>query len=188
MPDQSETHRSVDFRRVVGFACFVGILLLLFWAKDFLLPVVLAALIGFLLIPVVSRLERWGLHPILAVRGVVISALILIGGLCAILSFETLNLVNSLPRYRENITAKWSAIQNRPSGPLNTAFRNIGDLAKDLSKMSAGSESGTPMKVQIVSGADSALALARQSMAPVFGPLSEFAVIAVLVVFIRLVG
>jgi predicted PurR-regulated permease PerM len=113
--------------------------------------------------------------------------LILIGGLCAILSVETLDLVNSLPRYRENIIAKWSTLQKGPPGPLSIAFRNIGDLVADLSKMNSGPqrvEQNTPMKVQIVSGADSALELAKNSMAPVLGPISEFAVVAVLVVFI----
>jgi predicted PurR-regulated permease PerM len=48
------------------------------WAKEFLLPIVLAILISFLLRPVVSRLERWEVHPVLTVLSVVATAFVLI--------------------------------------------------------------------------------------------------------------
>jgi hypothetical protein len=41
----------------------------------------------------------------------------LIGGLCSTLSVQGLDLVNSLPKYRDNILAKWTAIQKGPPGP-----------------------------------------------------------------------
>jgi predicted PurR-regulated permease PerM len=105
------------------------------------------------------------------------------------MSMESLDLVNSLPKYRDNIHAKWAAIQKGPPGPLNLALRNIGSLTEDLSKITAPSgtaEKLQPMKVQVVSGADSALELIKNSVAPVIGPVGEFAVIVVLVVFILL--
>ena len=72
---------------------------------------VLAVLISFLLAPAVSRLERWGLDPVLAVLSVVAIAFVIIGVLCTTLSVQSLNLVNSLPKYRDNIDAKWTAIK-----------------------------------------------------------------------------
>jgi predicted PurR-regulated permease PerM len=72
-------------------------------------------------------------------------------------------------------------------GPLNIAFRNIGDLIGDLGKITeAGQKAEAPTKVQIVSGKDSALALAKSSLMPVTAPIGEFAVLIVLVVFILL--
>jgi predicted PurR-regulated permease PerM len=118
MPENPESKTSFDFRRPIGLAYFIGILFALFWAKEFLLPIVLAALIGFLLMPLVSRLERWGRHPVLAALSVVACAVALIGGLCVILSVETLDLVNSIPKYRDNITSKWASLQKAPPGPL----------------------------------------------------------------------
>jgi predicted PurR-regulated permease PerM len=187
MPENLESRKPFEFRKLIELAYLVVILSAFSWAKEFLLPVVLAALVSFLLMPVVDRLERWKLHPMVAVFSVVAIAFAFIGLLCATISIETLDLVNSLPKYRENITAKWAAIQQGPPGPLSLAFRNIGQLIDDLGKAAATNGStGQPeaTKVQIISGADSAVEMVRKSMAPVLGPVAEFAVVVVLVVFI----
>jgi predicted PurR-regulated permease PerM len=189
MPDTLESKKTSQYGKLVGFAYLVLILCAFTWAKEFLLPIVLAILISFLLAPVVSRLERWGLHLVLAVLSVATFAFALLGVLLTTMSMESLDLVNSLPKYRDNIHAKWASIQKGPPGPLNLALRNIGALTEDLSKVT--SPAGTaeklqPAKVQIVSGADSALELIKNSVAPIVGPVGEFAVIVVLVVFILL--
>jgi hypothetical protein len=46
-----------------------------------------------------------------SVLSVVAIVFALIGGLCSTLSLEGLDLVNSLPKYRGNIHARWAAIQ-----------------------------------------------------------------------------
>lgn len=147
-------------------------------------------MISFLLTPLVSRLERWGLHPVLAVLGVVAIAFALIGGLCTTISVEALDLGNSLPKYSDNIRARWTAIQQGPPGPFSLAARNVGELIDDLGKATrpaGGTQQPEPTKVQTVSGgADSALAIARNSTTPLVGPVATFAVVVVLVVFILL--
>jgi predicted PurR-regulated permease PerM len=187
MPNNLESRKPFEFRKLIGLAYLIVILSAFSWAKEFLLPIVLAALISFLLMPIVDRLERWKLHPIVAVLSVVAIAFAFIGLLCATISVETLDLVNSLPKYRENITAKWAAIQQGPPGPLSLAFRNIGQLVDDLGKAAATNEGPgqpEPAKVKIISGADSAVQMIGKSMTPVLGPVAEFAVVVVLVVFI----
>lgn len=189
MPDTSESRKPFEYGKLIGLAYLVLILCAFTWAKEFLLPIVLSILISFLLAPVVSRLERWGFHPVLAVLSVATFAFALLGVLLTTMSMESLDLVNSLPKYRDNIHAKWAAIQKGPPGPLNLALRNIGALTEDLSKITGpagAAEKLQPAKVQIVSGADSALELVKNSVAPVIGPIGEFAVIVVLVVFILL--
>jgi len=189
MPDKLESTKPFNFRKLIELAYVIVILSAFSWAKEFLLPIVLAILISFLLTPIVSRIERWGFHPVLAVLSVVVVAFALIGVLCATVSVEALNLVNSLPKYRDNIHAKWSAFQQAPPGPLSLAFRNIGELTGDLGKVTApstGAEQPEPTRVQIVSGADTILAIAKNSMTPVMGPVAAFAVVVVLVVFILL--
>ena len=119
MPENLESRKPFEFRKLIELAYLVVILSAFSWAKEFLLPIVLAVLISFLLMPIVNRLERWKLHPILAVLGVVAIAFAFIGLLCATISVETLDLVNSLPKYRDNITSKWSKWQWRaPMGKM----------------------------------------------------------------------
>jgi predicted PurR-regulated permease PerM len=190
MPEKSESKKSFESGKLIGLGYLVLVLFSFTWAKEFLLPIVLAVIISFLLAPVVTRLERWGFHPVLAVLSVATFAFALLGVLCTTISMESLDLVNAIPKYRDNIHAKWAAVQKGPSGPLSLAFSNIGSLTADLGKITAPA-AGTahesePTKVQVVSGADSALTLVKNSVAPIIGPVAEFAVIVVLVVFILL--
>jgi predicted PurR-regulated permease PerM len=181
--------RPSRFDRLFGLAYLVFTLAGLAWAKEFLLPIVLAAFTSFLLAPLISRLERAGIKPVIAVLGVVTFAFVIIGAVCATISVQSLELVNSLPKYHDNIRAKWVAIQHAPPGPVNSALRNAADLVDDLSKVSGSattSPRSEPTKVQIVNGAESTLALIRNSASPILGPVGEFAVVIVLVVFMLL--
>jgi predicted PurR-regulated permease PerM len=183
------SEKPIDVRKLVDVAYLVLILAAFAWAKEFLLPLILAILISFLLAPVVSRLERWHFPRAVAVLSVVAVAFFLIGGLCSTLSLQGLDLVNSLPKYRDNIHAKWVAIQKGPPGPLNLAFTNIGSMIADLGKVSesaGGAQKLEPTKVEVVSATDSVFSLVKNSLTPVLGPVGEFAVVVVLVVFLLL--
>jgi predicted PurR-regulated permease PerM len=186
MPEVNESKKG----RLVELAYLVVILCLCFWAKEFLLPIVLGTLISFLLAPLVWRLERWGFHPILAIFAVVTMAFALLGAVCTTVSVETLDLVNSVPKYSDNIRTRWAAIQKGPPGPVSFALQNLGELVNDLSKSSASDDISRnqfqPMKVQIVNGTDGMLAMVRASMTPLISPAASFAVVVVLVVFMLL--
>src|ERR1700731_2817295 len=189
MPNNLVSEKPGELGKLIQVAYLVVILSVFAWAKEFLLPLILAILISFLLAPVVSRLERWHFPRVVAVLSVVAIAFALIGGLCSTLSLQGLDLVNSLPKYRDNIHAKWLAIQKGPPGPLNLAFTNVGSMIADLGKVSTsagGAQKLEPTKVQIVSATDSVFALVRNSLTPLIGPIGEFAVVVVLVVFLLL--
>jgi AI-2E family transporter len=186
LADKLVSEKPVELGKVIQIAYLVVILSAFAWAKEFLLPLILAILISFLLAPVVSRLERWRFPRAIAVLSVVAIVFALIGVLCSTLSLQALDLVNSLPKYRDNIHAKWAAIQQGPPGPLNLAFSNIGAAIADLSKVTAsaeGNQKSEATKVQIVSGADSIVAMVKNSPTPVVGPIGEFAVVVVLYAF-----
>jgi predicted PurR-regulated permease PerM len=188
MAEKSDS-RGSDLDKLAALAYPVLILCAFIWAKEFLLPVILGVLVSLLLAPVVARLEHWRFPPLLAVLSVVAIAFAIIAGLCTTVSVEALDLANSLPKYNDNIRAKWAALQKRPPGPLNLAFQNVGALVDDLSRASAPAKPGQetePMKVQIVSGTDAAVAFIRNSMSPVLTPIVNFVVVVVLVIFILL--
>ena len=189
MPDSTKSHEPAEFNRLIGLAYLVLIFCALSWAKDFLLPIALASLISFLLAPAVSRLERWRFPGVLAVLSTVAMAFVVIGAVCATVSVQAVDLVNSLPKYRDNIEAKWAAIQKGPPGPVSLAFQNVGELISDLQKANAsatGDQQPEPTKVQVVNGSDALLSLVRAGMTPIIGPTGEFAVVVVLVVFMLL--
>jgi predicted PurR-regulated permease PerM len=190
MPEIPEPRKRFGFDALIELAYLVAVLCAFSLAKEFLLPIVLAAVLSFVLAPVVSRLEKWGLHPIFAVLSVVATAFALIGLLSATLSIEALDMASSLTKYRDNINAKWVAVQHGPPGPLNLAFRNVGELINDLTKVSAtttrGAQEQEPTKVGIVSGTTGTIEVVRRSLTPLLGPVAEFAVVVVLVIFMLL--
>src|ERR1700730_5075871 len=183
------SEKPIKVRKLIDVAYLVLIFAAFAWAKEFLLPLILAILISFLLAPVGSRLERLHFPRVVAVLSIVAIAFVLIGGLCSTLSLQGLDLVNSLPKYQDNIQAKWLVIQKGPPGPLNLAFTNVGSMIADLGKVSTsagGAQKLEPTKVQIVSATDSVFAVVKNSLTPVLGPIGEFAVVVVLVVFLLL--
>src|SRR6202011_4727245 len=167
-PPALRMQRPVELGKLIEIAYLAIILSAFAWAKEFLLPLILAMLISFLLAPVVSRLERWRFPRAVAVLSVVAIVFAFIAGLCSTLSLEGLDLVNSLPKYRDNIHARWAAIQQGPPGPLNLAFSNVDALIADLGKVSASGAVQLPeaTKVQIVSGADNVLAILKNALLP----------------------
>jgi hypothetical protein len=99
---------------------------------------------------------------------------------------QTVDLMNALPKYRENIEAKWTSIQKGPPGPVSLAFRNVGELVNDFGKITASTgrdQEPEPAKVQVVNAGDRLLSLAKAGMTPIAGPADEFFVVPVLVVF-----
>jgi hypothetical protein len=125
LPNNLASEKPVELGKLIEVAYLVVILSAFVWAKEFLLPLVLAILISFLLAPVVSRLERWRFPRAVAVLSIVAIVFALIGGICSTLSLGGLDLVNSLPKYSENIRARWAAIQQGPPGPLNLALSSV---------------------------------------------------------------
>ena len=186
MRESLKSRRAVGFERLTALVYLAITFFALSWAKDFLLPIILAILISFLLAPVVTRLEKLGLYPGLAILGTVAIASAIVGAVLATVLAQTVDLINSLPKYRANIEAKWESIQKGPPGPVNLAFRNAGELVNDFGKITAPPGRGQepePAKVQVVNGGDRLLSLVKAGMTPIVGPADEFFVVAVLVVF-----
>ena len=82
------SEKPIEVRKLIDVAYLVLVLAAFAWAKEFVLPLILAILISFLLAPVVSRLERWRFPRVVAVLSVVAIAFALIGGLCSTLPFR----------------------------------------------------------------------------------------------------
>src|SRR5687768_14511989 len=80
----------------------------LYFARDFLMPVGLAALLAILLNPVVKRLHKWGVNRILAIILAIIMVLVIISGLVYLLSTQLMIFVQDIPELKANIGRKLS--------------------------------------------------------------------------------
>lgn len=111
-------------------AAVIVVVAALVLAREVLLPFALAILVSFLLTPLVSRLERWGLSRIVAV---VIVAVVLVGAAGAlgyVLFSQVTELAESLPQYKDNITAKLKAL--RPRTSFQQASETLEEIGKEI--------------------------------------------------------
>lgn len=182
----------------IGLCSFV--IALLYFGRDILTPIALAALLTFLLSPLVTRLQRW-VGRICAVLLVVFMMLAFTVGSGWILTRQIVDLGTKLPDYKENIRMKIKAFQLPSGGAFTKLSEAFEDLKKDLpmgngklrEKADEGiqnlepQESGRAIPVEVVSTPDaSPLELFRLIVAPVVGPLGTAALVLLLMVFMLL--
>jgi predicted PurR-regulated permease PerM len=110
------------FLRLATFALVVAILR---FAEDVLIPVALAALLAFLLTPMVVRLGRWGLPRAIAIIMTVTVAFSVIGAIGWLVTVQAISLVRELPNYEENLRQKIVAIKNCDRSEAHTRRSEI---------------------------------------------------------------
>src|SRR5262245_13284819 len=149
-------------------------------AKDFLFPLALAALFGFMLNPLVHKLERMRVPRsvgAIAVAAALLGALVLIGWL---LANEIAGLVSSLPDFRANLVEKLRALRG-PVRTLADALGWIDRLSKEIEP--AAGAAGQAPKVEVVQPASAMGALGRV-LPPFLEVAATAGIVAVLAIFI----
>jgi predicted PurR-regulated permease PerM len=111
---------------------------ILYWGQIVLIPIALAALVTFLMSPLVTRLGRWGLPRLLAVLIVAGSVTTLLGGLGYVVAGQLGELAAELPAYRENIRTKVADLRALTrGGTLESVQRAIEDISEDIERDAA---------------------------------------------------
>jgi predicted PurR-regulated permease PerM len=183
----------------IALASFV--MATLYFARDFLIPLALAALLTFLLSPLVTRIEHWlgRIAAVLLVGAMILAATV---GAGWVLTRQLVDLAAKLPDYKENIQIKLRSIRV-PTGGVFTRFsETVEELKKDLpgaeSLTPAAAKPQTPVavtprpvpaaaSVQVVEPSSlSPTGLVHYLIAPLLGPLGTAALVVLLVVFMLL--
>src|SRR5476651_2168811 len=162
---------------------------LLYFARDILIPLALAALLTFLLAPLVTRLDRW-IGRIAAVLVVVIMIFAGVGGVGWVFTRQMVDLATKLPDYKENIATKLHAFRLSNAGTFSAVSQTVEDLKKELPgatgdeaaltvTRSAGKSpvtsppapppQATPVRV-VETAKASSMDLLRSMLAPLLGP------------------
>ena len=140
--------------RLASFAIICG---LLFWGQVVLIPIALAALVTFLIGPLVTRLDRLGLPRIVAVIVVSSGVTGLIVGVGYIVTSELAELAEELPEYRENIREKIADLRAMTrGGTIESVQETIEGISADVKRDAAAEEPAAsegdddkPMRVAI---------------------------------------
>ncbi|MEA3187872.1 MAG: hypothetical protein QOD99_1702 [Chthoniobacter sp.] len=176
----------------------------LYFARDLLIPLALAALLTFLLSPVVSRIEHW-IGRIAAVLLVVVMIFSLTGAGGWILTRQLVDLAAKLPQYKDNISAKLQAFHAPKSAAFARFSQTVQELQKELPGGSASpapgvaqeagkpqsavasSSSSPPVPVQVIeTSRANPIELVKLIIAPLLGPLGTAALVLILVIFMLL--
>lgn len=172
-----------------------AIIAALYFGRELLVPLALAALLTFMLTPLVNRIQRW-LGRIGAVLCVVAMMFAATGIAGWVLTRQAVDLANQLPAYKENIRTKLRSIQLPNEGPFTKISETMEELKKDLPgsgnsqtrlKPEASKKPAQPpMPVEVVSGQDKRVEFVQEVVTPVLGPLGTAGLVVLLLVFMLL--
>lgn len=154
------------------------ILAVLYVGRPLLIPIALAALLTFLLAPLVTMLHRW-LGQVGAVLVVVAMMFCVTGFIGWVVTRQAVDLVYRLPDYKENISAKLRSIELPQHGSLQRVTETVNELKRDVLDVIESGKSGltgtvgtaeegaTP--VEVVNGNEGKIEFLRGVLAPIFG-------------------
>jgi predicted PurR-regulated permease PerM/GAF domain-containing protein len=170
--------------------CLTSALLVgLYFGREVLIPLALAALITFLLTPLVNKLQRWlgNVAAVLATMTLVLAATISLGWMVGV---QAMDLASQLPGYKENIRTKLQAFQPSSGGVLSRLFETVEDLKKELPGKQAEETpaEAVPVPVEVVKGATEASPTdtVQAMIAQAAGPLGTAALVFLLAIFMLL--
>ena len=177
---------------LTGLISAVLILGLLYFARNFFIPIALAFLLSFVLAPLVLRMRRWGVGRVSSVLMVVALTFALILSLALFVSTQLLELLNRLPNYRQNIQQKLESFQISKEGPFGRMNIMLHDLSQVVgtptNRVSASTEKSAhePVLVQVKASESTPIVLASHYLRPLLGPLGTAGSVVVFVIFMLL--
>jgi len=165
----------------------------LWFGRDLLVPFALAALLTFMLAPLVTRLQRW-LGRIGAVLLVVTTLVAATGAAGWVLTRQAVDLANSLPDYKENIRAKMRSVSFPDDGPFSKFSRTVDELKKDipgngessLLKPDSSKQQQKATPVEVINSGQGGMEFVQVVLAPILGPLGTASLVLLLVIFMLL--
>ena len=169
---------------VVVTALYVG--------RDIILPLVLAAILAFVLTPIVNFLRRFRIPRAPAVILSVVFALTVLTTLAFLMTSQVAQLAGDLPRYEATIQQKVSGIQQGVLGRVSTLAENLGRRFERATETpstpaeKARAQQVRPLPVELHVPEQSPLQLAQRFILPALHPLATFAITFVVLIFILL--
>jgi hypothetical protein len=119
-----------------GLTIAAFIICFLYLAGLIVQPLIIAALLSFILAPVMRRLRIWGVPKVVSAILSVTLTLAAIGALGSTLVMQGRQLAEDLPKYENNLRAKIQGLSGAPiaSGVLERASGTLRDLRNELNR------------------------------------------------------
>ena len=187
----AQAHRIAS--RVAPLNVLVAIMVIaaLYFGRDVLVPFLLAALLGFLLDPLVSRLRQWGLPRSLAVALVMSCTVSVVGAMSYLAATQVIQLSKNLPTYQSTVQHKLRVLRRSiTSGSVLGDASRLLDVvdgewyaARKQMDHTTRRAKAPPLQVQVLPVQRTAVETIGDVAIPVLKPLGTAAIVMLLVVF-----
>jgi len=181
-------------------AIMVAVIVVLYLARQILIPLAFAVTLALILTPPVALLQKLRLGRLPAVLLVITLAVAIAGGVSWVIFNELVEVVNDLPRYQQNIHNKIQAFRAPGKGAVGRAAASVQELGQELSSVpapaapgvsnqsrrNAANQPGRTVPVAIVAEPANEFEYIRQLAAPVLGPLGVLGMVLIFSVFLLL--
>jgi len=182
--------RSTEFSRVTPFLVLAVTVLILFFARELLIPLAFALTLAFLLAPAVSRLETRRVPRVLAVAITGILAFTIICIVGYVVASQLLNVARNFPAYRLNIQQKIASVHSPAEQSLQKAFTAVEDISGDLAT-SAGNINPNPQQsptqvqpVRVIDPDRTQLQSTAELLMRFLRPIGTFGVVVVFTIYL----
>lgn len=199
---QASAHAVVQLRRLAvvipaGLAftnLLIGAIIVaaLYWAREILIPIVLAVLLTFVLSPLVTLLQRWRFPRMVAILVVVSFALGVILSLGGMVATQVNQLAGELPQYQATLREKAQKLREMIGGPgiLQNATVLLNDLVQEFEKPDRVDNSirdiapgPTPIPVEVHQKAPSIYQRLMIIVSPLVSPLATTGIVLLFTIF-----
>jgi predicted PurR-regulated permease PerM len=166
------------------------IVALLILGREIIEPLVIAALLAFILSPLIRRLRHWGVWRVPSVVLTVLFALAVLSVLGAVIALQITQLAEDLPTYETNLRTKIRALGagRLTSGALERASGTLKDLQEEITKAgpAAAPAGQKPVLVEVRQPEPRGLESIANLVRPLLSPLAMTALVVLFLIFILL--
>ncbi len=165
------------------------VIALLYIGRPIFEPLVIAALLAFILMPVIRQLRAWGLWRIPAIVLAVASAIAMAVLLSATILLQVTQLAEDLPKHEANIRSKVRALSaSAPwsSRVLDRASGTLRELQKEIAREEAPASEPKPLPVEIRQQRSKGIEALADVVQPLLSPLATTALALLFLLFILL--
>jgi predicted PurR-regulated permease PerM len=174
-----------------GLTVATLIVLSLYMGREILEPLVIAALLAFILSPLIRRLRSWGLWRVPSIIVAALLAIAVIAALGSAITLQVAQLAEELPKYETNLRTKIRAIGGGSlmSSSLERASDTLKDLQSEISKPEAAAQpkpGQKPLLVEVRQPEPKGLESIANIVRPLLAPLATTALAILFLMFILL--
>ncbi len=174
--------------RAAGLLIAGLIIAALYFASEVLIPITLAALLTFILAPLVNLLEQIHVPRVPATVAAVLLAIGVIIGIATVIGSQVADLAGQLPVYQTSIENKVSKLRENTIAPLTRAVSRFESSSQQKSpsgeiQNSADHDGVKPVPVQVQQPPATPIEIGQKVIAPIVHPLAIIGIMFVVTIF-----